>query len=245
MLDFFRKKKQIPVDFSGVANDMHSHLLPGIDDGSPDIATSAALISGMRDLGFTGFTTTPHIMWDLYQNDATSIGNAAASLRADNTVDLPEKFGFAAEYFLDDHLSSLLDLDVPLLTIKDNLLLFEFSFVNTPFDFKELIFKMQIKGYQPILAHPERYLYLKDNKAVYDELKSAGCFFQLNILSLIGYYGRVSTDIANYLISKNYIDLLGSDLHHQRHLDALRNSGSIMPTINELLDSGKLLNTTL
>lgn len=245
MFDFFRKKKQVPVDFSGVANDMHSHLLPGIDDGSPDTDTSATLITGLVDLGFSGFITTPHIMWDLYQNDPTTIGKAADTLKAEKSELMPAKFKYAAEYFLDDHLTSLLDKDVKLLTIKDNLVLFEFSFVSTPYDFKDMIFKMQIKGYQPVLAHPERYLYLNNNRTVYDDLKSAGCLFQLNLLSLTGYYGRIAADIANDLITKGYIDLLGTDLHHQRHLEALRNAGSIMPAINQLLDSGKLLNPTL
>lgn len=232
-------------DFSGVAIDMHSHLLPGIDDGSPDASTSMELIKGMMDLGFKGFITTPHIMWDLYQNDANTIQAASDELKTNGAGFAFPKFRYAAEYFLDEHLNRLLDQNVPLLTIKDNLVLFEFSFVNTPYDFKEIIFKMQIKGYQPVLAHPERYLYMKDNRTVYDMLKSAGCFFQINILSLTNYYGRLSAEIANYLIGKNYVDLLGTDLHHHRHLDALRNSGSIMPIINQLLDSGKLKNAQL
>lgn len=244
MFEFFKKKKQVPADFSGVSTDMHSHLLPGIDDGSPDTATSVELINGLTDLGFSRFITTPHIMWDLYQNTTETIGEAHKLLTTENST-LTPKIKFAAEYFLDDHLESLLDADTPLLTIKDNLLLFEFSFVNTPYDFKELIFKIQMKGYKPVLAHPERYNYLYNKREVYDDLKSAGCLFQINILSLTNYYGKISSDIANYLIGKNYIDLLGTDLHHQRHLDALRNSGAIMPAINQLLDSGKLLNPGL
>ena len=245
MLEFFRKKKKAAADFSGLAIDMHSHLLPGIDDGSPDSATSIELMNGLTDLGFSRFIATPHIMWDLYQNTSETIEAAAQTLKKDGGHGFRDNIGFAAEYFLDDHLEKLLDEDVPLLTIKDNLVLFEFSFVSTPYDFKQIIFKMQIKGYKPVLAHPERYLYLSQTRAVYDELKSAGCLFQLNILSLANYYGKLSAEIANYLINKGYVDLLGTDLHHQRHLDALRNCGFIMPTINQLLESGKLLNPGL
>jgi tyrosine-protein phosphatase YwqE len=104
---------------------------------------------------------------------------------------------------------------------------------------------MQIKGYQPVLAHPERYLYMKENKVFYDMLKDAGCLFQLNLLSLINYYGKGSADLADYLIKKNYINLLGTDLHHVRHLDALHHLGPATSTIQKLLDSGKLLNTQL
>lgn len=245
MFEFFRKKKQVPADFSGISTDMHSHLLPGIDDGSPDSATSMELMKGLTELGFSKFITTPHIMWDLYQNTPDTIDGALKQLKTDGGNNFDPELKFAAEYFLDDYLDKLLDANTPLLTLKDNLLLFEFSFVSTPYDFKELIFKIQMKGYQPVLAHPERYLYLYNKREVYDELKAAGCLFQLNILSLSNYYGKLSAELANYLVEKKYIDLLGTDLHHQRHLDALRQSGSIMPTINQLLASGKLLNPGL
>ncbi|MEO6915394.1 MAG: CpsB/CapC family capsule biosynthesis tyrosine phosphatase [Chitinophagaceae bacterium] len=245
MFEFFKKKIHVPADFSGVSIDMHSHLLPGIDDGSPDSSTSMELINGLTDLGFSRFVTTPHIMWDLYQNTPEIIGGALKQLKTEAGKDVKPILKFAAEYFLDDHLEKLLDSDTPLLTIKDNLLLFEFSFVAMPFDYKELIFKIQMKGYKPVLAHPERYVYLNNKREVYDELKSAGCLFQVNILSLANYYGKHSNDIARYLIEKSYIDLVGTDLHHHRHLDALRNAGSVMPIINQLLDSGKLLNPGL
>jgi tyrosine-protein phosphatase YwqE len=244
MFEIFKKKKQL-ADFSGISTDMHSHLLPGIDDGSPDTETSIALIRGMMDLGYKKFITTPHIMWDIYQNTHETINAAFVILKAALKVaKLDVNINIAAEYFLDDHFDLLLESKTPLLTITNNLVLIEFSFVNIPFDLKDKLFKLQMSGYQPVLAHPERYLYFKANKEFYDTLKDAGCLFQLNLLSLSNYYGKACTELAHYLIKKEYIDLLGSDLHHDRHLDALRYSGSTMATIQLLLDSGKILNPT-
>ncbi|MBC7902961.1 MAG: hypothetical protein H7Y27_06045 [Gemmatimonadaceae bacterium] len=243
MFSIFKKRKNsAPVDFSGIGTDMHSHLLPGIDDGSPDSATSAELKKGLEDLGYSKFIATPHIMWDMYKNTPTTISGAAATLKAHSQH---ENIRFAAEYFLDDHFDEMLDRDEELLTITGKRILVEFSFVSPPLNLKEKIFNLSIKGFEPILAHPERYAYFSGNKAIYDQLRDMGCLFQLNILSLTGYYGKITQELSHYLISKNYIDYLGTDLHHQRHLDAFRYAQPIMPVINQLLDSGKIQNSLL
>jgi len=246
MFSIFKKKSSVSVDLSALGTDMHSHLLPGIDDGSPDDATSLTLIKGLQHLGYRQFITTPHIMWDVHKNNAMSITNAHGQLqRSLEQEGLAVPVRAAAEYYLDDHFDDLLRKDVPLLTVKDNLVLVEFSFITTPRNIKETLFELQIKGYKPILAHPERYNYLVSQKNWYDELKEAGCFFQLNLLSLTGYYGKIPNELAHYLIKKKYIDLLGTDLHHDRHLDALRSSSSLMDGVKSLLDSGKILNGSL
>jgi protein-tyrosine phosphatase len=239
---FKRKFSSSPVDFSGLKTDMHSHLLPGIDDGSPDTAVSTELKKGLEDLGYQQFITTPHIMWDLYKNTVTTIHDALKTLQ-----EQPQQANIrpAAEYFMDDYFDALLLKDDPLLTITGQQVLVEFSFVSPPIDLKEKLFKLQIKGYQPILAHPERYQYFAARKSMFDDFKSMGCLFQVNLLSLSGYYGKVPHDLASWLISKNYIDFAGTDLHHQRHLDALRNSRGIMPVVLQLLDSGRLQNPSL
>lgn len=246
MFSIFKKKYKTPIDLSGIGTDMHSHLLPGIDDGSPDIETSLQLITALQELGYKKFITTPHILWDMYKNDAATITSAYAKLQyslLENNMNVPVKP--AAEYFLDDHFDELLQDDIPLLTLHDNWVLVEFSFVTTPLNFKEKLFNMQMKGYQPVLAHPERYLYFSADKKWYDELKDAGCYFQVNILSLAGYYGKASLQLAHYLIDKQYVNLLGTDCHHFRHINALRTAGNIMEPIQSLLDRGQLLNTSL
>jgi len=246
MFSIFKKKRSGSVDLSVLATDMHSHLLPGIDDGSPDDATSLILIKGLQQLGFRQFITTPHIMWDVHRNDATIIGNAHTQLQAAlQQEQLTVPIRAAAEYYLDDHFDQLLEREVPLLTVKDKMVLVEFSFVTMPMNVKEKLFEMQIKGYNPILAHPERYSYLLPQKQWYDDLKQAGCYFQVNLLSFTGYYGKVAQELAVYLAKKKYVDFLGTDLHHERHLAALQSSPSLMDHVKLLLDSGKILNETL
>jgi tyrosine-protein phosphatase YwqE len=247
MFSIFNKKKRVRLDLSGLVADMHSHLLPGIDDGSPDTETSLQLINGLQELGYRKFITTPHILWDMYKNDANTIDAAYQELQEaaqqQNNTAVPIKA--AAEYFLDEHFDELLQNNVPLLTLHQNWVLVEFSFVTTPLNFKDKLFNMQMKGYQPVLAHPERYLYFMSDRKWYDELKDAGCLFQLNILSLTGYYGKASLQLAQYLIGKRYINLLGTDCHHFRHLNTLRNAHNIMEPVSSLLDSGQLLNPSL
>src|SRR5689334_16674832 len=121
MLSIFKKKSAGTVDFSALGADMHSHLLPGIDDGSPDTEISLKLISGLQDLGFSRLVTTPHIMWGVHQNDNDSIAGAHKILQqATPTAPAAIPLRPAAEYFLDDHFDQLLENNVPLLTIKDN-----------------------------------------------------------------------------------------------------------------------------
>ena len=165
--------------------DMHSHLLPGIDDGSPDMATSLKLITGMAELGYSKLITTPHIMWDMYKNNRESILQKLELLRkAVLSENIPVEIHAAAEYFLDDHVWGLLKKNEPLLPISGNMVLVEFSLAYPSHSLKDILFDMQMQGYQPVIAHPERYIYLQQNKEFYGELKDIGCLFQLNILAL-------------------------------------------------------------
>lgn len=246
MFSIFKKKEKLPVDFSGLVTDMHSHLLPGIDDGSTDVDNSLELIKGLQELGFRNFITTPHILWDLYKNTPQTIGAAHQLLQQKlQSEKMDVNISAAAEYFLDDHFDDLLSAKTPFLIIKNKMVLVEFSFLSAPVNYKNLLFNLQIGGYQPILAHPERYTYLAGQKQVFDELKSGGCLFQTNLLSLAGHYGPATSDLAHYLIKKGMIDFLGTDLHHLRHLDALRRANHLMPVVNDLLQSGRLLNPSL
>lgn len=246
MFSIFKKKYSGNIDLSGLATDMHSHLLPGIDDGSPEPAVSEQLIDGLMDLGYRQFICSPHVMWDLYKNDNASIEKALGELRAHLSAagkQVPLKA--AAEYYLDEHFSELLEQKHPLRCLRDKWVLIEFSFVNAPINLKETLFELQLGGYKPVLAHPERYTYLSAQRQLYAELKDAGCLFQVNILSLAGYYGKLSQELAQYLIRNDWVDLVGTDLHHHRHLEALRSAPRIMDPIQRLLDSGRLLNPGL
>lgn len=245
MFSIFKKKQSDTVDLSALGADMHSHVLPGIDDGSPDTNVSAELIGGLKDLGYQQLITTPHINWDVYKNTPETIEASHNQLRMslNDSSQLPVRY--AAEYYMDDYFDDLLRKGVPLLPIHKNWVLVEFSFLVMPMDIKDKIFELQIKGYQPVLAHPERYTYLAGKKDFYDKMKSAGCLFQVNLLSFTKYYGKVQNELAAYLLKKNYIDLLGTDLHHVRHLEALRNAPILNTVSKQLLDTGKLLNPTI
>jgi tyrosine-protein phosphatase YwqE len=222
---------------------MHSHLLPGIDDGASNATQSIEMMDGLKELGFKKFITTPHIMSDMYPNTQDTVNAAFEDLKLAAGTDIPLRP--AAEYFLDEHFDSLVESNEPLLCLSNNLVLVEFSFVTAALNFKERIFEMQIRGYTPVLAHPERYLYFGNNKGVFDELKAAGCLFACNILSFSGYYGKAPVDLANHLLKKDYIDFLGTDAHHMRHIEALRKAHAIIPVLQRLADNGRLLNSKL
>jgi tyrosine-protein phosphatase YwqE len=241
---FFLKRKNVVADLSWLQTDMHSHLLPGIDDGSADMATSLELIKGLQSLGYKKIITTPHVLWEIYPNTTETILTRQQEVQKEiKSAGIDIEFKAAAEYFIDDHFANELKNKVSLLTISSNMVLVEFSMVTLPLDLQDVLFQMQLQNYQPVLAHPERYTFLLRKKEVFDELKNAGCWFQLNLLSLTGHYGEGVQQIADYLLKKNYYDLAGTDLHHQKHLSLLQKLPSSI--IKKLRDSGIIKNHLL
>ena len=242
---FFKKKNIPPLDLGWLRTDMHSHLIPGIDDGAKDITSSIQLIKGFIELGYKKIITTPHILWEIYPNTSDIINKGVTELKA--AIDqegLKIEIHAAAEYFIDDHFEDELRKKTPLLCINNNLVLVEFSMVTAPFDLQKVIFDLQMQEYQPVIAHPERYTYLIRNKAMLEQLKTAGCIFQLNLLSLTGYYGRSVQELAEYLVLNNYYELAGTDLHHSHHLTALQKL-AVSPLYTRLKDSGTIKNYSL
>jgi len=247
MLKFFSRSKPAPLkaELASVGTDMHSHLLPGIDDGSPDLPTSLRLIRGMMDLGYSKLITTPHIMGDMYKNTPEIINGKLELLRnAVKEEGLNVEINAAAEYFLDDHVERILKTGEPLLTISGKMVLVEFSLAYPSHGLKDILFNLQMQGYLPVIAHPERYIYLERNKEFYEELKDIGCLFQLNLLALTGHYGKSVQDLANYLAKKEYYDLVGTDLHHYRHLEAFQNP-ALITALKKILATGKIRNKEL
>ena len=221
--------------------DIHSHILPGIDDGSPDIETSLALIEGLQKLGITESTATPHIIGDLYRNNKETIDNALKELQdalAERNIDFKVKA--AAEYMLDDYFLELLQQKTPLLTLKDDLVLTEFSYSERPMHAERMVFSMITEGYRPILAHPERYAYYHNDLKQYDYLRDLGFLLQVNVLSLTGYYGKPAAKAAAYLIKNGLVSFTGTDLHHERHMQALHHPENRI--IFEDVFAGKMMN---
>lgn len=236
------KAKDNPVDFSVIKTDIHSHILPGIDDGAPDLETSLLLIRGMKELGYGKLVATPHIMWDMYRNTPDIIHEKLGLVRdAVKQEGIEIEIGAAAEYFLDEHVEQLLQKKEPLLTLYENKVLSEFSLAFPSMNTKAILFEMQMQGYQPVIAHPERYIYLQRNKEFYDELRNIGCLFQLNILALGGRYGKAVAELAHYLLKNDFYTLVGTDLHHQMHLEELRNL-QVPDSLMKLVDWEKFTN---
>ncbi len=248
MFGLFKKKKEqhsFMSNYSGLHTDMHSHLLPGIDDGSPDLDTSVELIKGMMDAGYKKFITTPHVYPDLFPNTNETILQAQELLinrLEQENIDV--EIHAAAEYFIDDHFSERLSNNEKLLTLHKNWVLVEISFLSPPPDLNEIIFQMITCGYQPVLAHPERYSYYHQKKETYHRFKDQGCLLQINLLSLAGYYGKSVQEAARMLVNEQIVDLIGSDLHHTRHLQAMQNN-LLMAEVDAILSSGRILNSTL
>ena len=200
--------------------DIHSHLLPGIDDGAQTIEDTLYLVTELQKLGFKQFTTTPHIMKNVWDNTTSIIENKLANTIIDlknNEIDVP--FKAAAEYLIDANFVSLFQSE-PLLVLKENYVLIEMSYLNPPIQLYDIIFDMQVAGYQPVLAHPERYLFYHYNFNEYEKLKNSGCLFQLNLLSTVGYYGIDVAKTCEKLLKKGMIDFVGSDVHHQNHINS-------------------------
>lgn len=224
MFNLFRKKKE---EFSAtslaVSMDIHSHILPGLDDGSPNIETSLQLVRGMYAVGYRKFVATPHIIGDMYRNDQKTI-NAALNLLKEacksNSIDI--ELSAAAEYMIDDYFMSLMRKKEPLLTIHENYILTELSYACATANLHEIVFEILTNNYIPILAHPERYAFYHRDYSEYDKLKEIGFLFQVNLLSLIGYYGPQVAKSAKYLFDNGMVDFVGSDLHHERHLAAFQ-----------------------
>lgn len=220
---FSNKKKEKKLsEFSWLHQDIHSHLLPGIDDGSPDVSTSIELIRSLSDAGIKKFICTPHIFGDMYRNDAGTISKALQTLQSAVKKEYPDiTVSAAAEYMLDDYFLQLLRSDKRLLTLHGNYLLTEFPYTIAPGNIEELTFEIITNNYQPILAHPERYGYYYKNLNAYNRLKELGYLFQMNLLSLTGYYGGRVKATAKMLLKENLVDFVGTDLHHINHLNAL------------------------
>ncbi|MER2999536.1 tyrosine-protein phosphatase [Pontibacter populi] len=203
--------------------DMHSHILPGLDDGADTLERSLELVQAMQQLGYRKLIMTPHIMSDFYRNTPEGIREKLALLQnAITEAGIEMELGCAAEYYLDEVFLDKLDNGEELLTFGDKYLLFETSFLNEPLNLREAIFKMRSKGYKPVMAHPERYSYFygKFNDLV--ELREQGVLLQPNLNSLTGYYSPAAKTVIEKLIDNGQVDLVGSDVHSLKHIASLQ-----------------------
>lgn len=233
-----------PADLSVLKADVHSHFIPGIDDGAQNLEQSIEMIKAFAELGYRKVVTTPHVMADGYRNTPEIILGGLEKVRAEvRRQGIDMEVDAAAEYYLDHELEQKV-MKKEVLTFGNNYVLFELPFIAEPAILFTAIFNMQTQGYRPVLAHPERYQYWHADGSKYEQLKERGVLFQVNTVALCGAYGPSTRKAAERLIDAGWVELLGSDCHTMNHVGAIRATLG-EPYLHKAIASGKLLNGTL
>jgi tyrosine-protein phosphatase YwqE len=222
MLHFFSSKKFLVDHLEGFV-DIHNHILPGIDDGAKTVEESISLTKGFAELGISSFIATPHIMHNYYHNNRETINDSLSILKDELLKEDMKDISLraAAEHMIDDNFESILESG-DIMPIESRYLLVEMSYLQASINFDEAIQKIKKQGYFPILAHPERYLYLHENLIKHSEYKKQGVLYQLNLLSLGKYYGKQVKRMAFKLLEEGLIDFVGSDIHNPSQLNGLK-----------------------
>lgn len=235
----FSKKRNQP---SGAMDqrletDFHSHLIPGIDDGVKTIEDSLEILRELSGQGIKKVITTPHVIQGLYPNTTEIIREGERAVRAAlEGEELDIQFGAAAEYYLDDHfVEEYIGKEKDILTFGDNYVLFETGFMERPPALTEIVFELSMRGYKPIMAHPERYRYLLENFSNFEKLKENGLLFQSNLLSFTGHYSPQVKKAAEFLLKNKMIDAVGSDIHKIQHALMIRDLKR-SPVYSELME---------
>jgi tyrosine-protein phosphatase YwqE len=230
------------MDLSGLGIDLHSHLIPGIDDGAKTMEDSIMLIKGLRQLGFKKIITSPHIMSGGYNNTPEIILSGRDKVREEiKAQGIDVDFDAWAEYYLDETIMPKIEAR-NLLTMGENYVLVELSYLMKSFSTTSYFYSLITNGYKVVLAHPERYPYYhSDDLDEYKMLKDHGVFFQVNIASLTGTYGQGARNIAEKLIDNNMVDFIATDLHNTRHLGYI-NASVKLPYMEKIINYDKLMN---
>ncbi|QBQ39817.1 histidinol phosphatase [Sphingobacterium psychroaquaticum] len=219
MFSFFARKKK-STDLGWLKVDMHSHILPGIDDGCVSIDQSIQILDRLQELGLSSFYFTPHVFAEMYPNNKETVSNAYRALLQHIPSGIDS--AYAAEYMVDSVFEKdLIENDSELLLLPNEHILIEMSYMQESLSIEDVLFNLKVQGYKPILAHPERYVYYHGDRSRLKRFKEIGVLFQVNILSLIGYYGKREKHAAKWLADQGGIDLLGTDVHHERHVNAI------------------------
>lgn len=248
MFNFFKKAaKPITADLSFIGVDMHSHLLPGIDDGLKEVEQSVEFIKQLQLLGYRKLICTPHIFSDLYPNTPQTIFPKLDLVRnALIKEGIKMEIEAAAEYMIDHDFGQLLAVSKKehLLTIAGKYILVEMSYLSPSPNVEQTIFDLRMLGLIPILAHPERYNYYHGKFEQYERFKELGCLLQVNLLSLSGGYGPSVQKAAEKMFKTGLVDLLGTDMHHERHLAMLQKLAK-KKEFYDIVTGATLLNDTL
>ena len=224
--------------------DIHSHLIPNIDDGVKDIEISIELICELKKMGYKKLITTPHIS-DMFPNSTEEILAGYKNLKEElSKREIEIEIEVAAEYYADKNFENLLEKNDILSFGKERYLLFELSYFTPPSNLDDLIYEMRLKGYTPILAHPERYIYLHDDFNRYKNLKEMDLLFQINLVSTVGYYNSDIKTVVHKLIRGGMVDFVGTDIHHISYIKALKKCFS-QAIYKKLFKTNTILNNRL
>lgn len=220
MLSIFKSKYFLKDLLPNNYIDIHNHLLAGIDDGAKTVDETSILVASMQRLNINCAIATPHTINKLWDNTPESIKTA---FEIATKPELNKAFlkRYASEYRLDSTLIARINKE-PLLCIKDSYVLIELPFFQNPIDLYEMLFDLKMKNYKIIIAHPERYRYFHNDIKKYIKLKEFGVYFQLNLLSLTGYYGKEIQKITKLLVDNNLYDFTGTDIHNQGHIEQFK-----------------------
>jgi tyrosine-protein phosphatase YwqE len=246
-LDFLKKKtvEEEVLDLSWLQVDMHSHLIPGIDDGSKSMEESIQLIQRLSDYGLRKLITTPHIMSEYYRNTPEIIRMGLEDLRKSvRQAGIPIEIDAAAEYYMDEIFLEKVKSGEEILHFGGGYVLVETGFINKPQMLLDILFHLEMAGLKPILAHPERYQYLIADKKLQEDLIERNLLFQVNLLSLTGFYSRQVKEFGEMLIERNAVVLFGTDCHNARYLDMLESLPKHQK-IYEKIKKLELINTQL
>ncbi len=220
MFNFFSKKSKEPNKLF-FHTDIHCHVIPGIDDGSPNVEKSVELVRRMKAIGLTRIIATPHVTESTFENSPEIMDSSMNELNAAlQAADVNVNLSHSAEYRLDDHFKREFAAG-NLVPMPNNYLLVENSFIQEPWGLDGLLFDIKVKGFTPILAHPERYSYYAVHRDSYKKLHETGTLFQVNLLSLASHYGKDTRRVAEYLIENEMVDFIGTDIHNSAHIDQI------------------------
>ena len=233
-----------PKDIPSITTDIHSHLIPGIDDGAQTMEQSIEMIEAFIDLGYTKLITTPHIMSHRFPNTRAILEEGLVLLQKElQERNMQMEIEIASEYYLDETVMELVE-QRDIMTFGKNYMLFEMSYVQPLHHLEEMVFEIKVAGYTPVLAHPERYVYMHDDFSKYERLKEKGLLFQLNVPSLGGYYSKPVQKAAKRLVDEGMVDFIGSDAHKMAHLSALK-AVRTKKTYANIFTNNTILNNTL
>lgn len=216
VFDFFFKRKPVILPF---VTDIHVHVVPGVDDGSPDVTTSGMLLERMYNMGIMRVFTSPHVTQDTFENTPESLAKPMADLQEEvSRRNLRIELHRHAEYRLDEFFIQQKNAG-KLTPMPGNLLLVENSFAQEPYDLDNVLFDLRLSGYTPVMAHPERYKYYSEfHRDRYKQLHNSGVLFQINLLSLAGRYGRAERATALELLESGMVEFIGTDIHRESHV---------------------------